>query len=90
MTAQDWKQKQALRNFALAVMGLPVSMNCKAETLRYALEEIDEVEHAELDVSCRLRFDRNLEWCCDSDNRTERRWAWRNLLRACGVDSRHV
>ena len=89
MTAQDWTRKRALRKFALAVMGLGISLRSRAKLLDDGIEHekwwCDEfVKPYVTKFGCNPWDD----YC--SDDRTRIRRAYRNLLRACGVDSRHV
>ena len=79
-------KKAALREFALAVKALHgVNLHTRCEWLVIALSKVDPATKETLRAQAHHRFDHKPP-CV----RTVDRWAFRNLLRVCGVESRHV
>jgi len=84
---RDVQARDALWEFALAVKALPVPVSAKAEILIDALWAINYLVIVQLRCVSKQKFG-----SCDeySSNRTERRFIYRKLLTACGVNARHV
>lgn len=81
MTATEWKRQKALRRFAEAVKAVRMPLCNKCDALFAAMCSVD--VHA-----ARALFKQYL--VMDGPQRNQDRWYYRNLLRACGVDARHV
>ena len=90
MTARDWTRKRALHKFALAVMGLPVGMWKRCEWLEDALYRMDFAAWEPIVGVCVKRTGYTPAEAVCIDSRTDRRWLYRKLLTACGIDARHV
>lgn len=81
----------ALHEFAEAVKALPIAVYFKCEMLGTALFEIDYDNQFQAIVTAAVKRFRMAPGHDDfHSNRTRLRWHYRNLLAACGVESRHV
>jgi hypothetical protein len=92
MTTTEWKRKRALRRFALAVRVLPVSV-AQQDRARMLDDVLQSALPALWDATAQTYHSRYgvYPWTDFlGGDRTRIRRAYRNLLRACGVDSRHV
>jgi len=90
MTAREALRARALRKFAEAVKGLPVGMWKRCEWLEDALYRMDFAAWEPIVGVCVKRTGYTPAEAVCIDSRTDRRWLYRKLLTAYGIDARHV
>lgn len=73
---------KALMRFAFAVKDLPVSRGARINLLLTSLKQVDGQAYA-------IFLDRWRKYRIGTET-AYRRWLYRNVLKACGVEARHV